>query len=383
MKSLAKSEFEFVGRKRIWLSLAGFFALLVAVLLIVKGLNFGIDFKGGTELDIRCKAGISVGKVRGVLSEFGYGKARIQEGGKREGKPVFLIRTPKMEEKERKAILSALEEKAGMESVEQVVDVGPGWGSEVTKQAVIALAIFLVAILLYISVRFEFKMAISAILALFHDVLFTVGVYSLVGREVNPATVIAVLTILGYSLYDTIVVFDRVAENTGELSRQSKMTYSQCVNVSVNQCLVRSINTSLTTLLPVGAILLFGGETLKDFAFALFFGIIAGTYSSIFIAPSLLSIWKEREPKYVAYRESVARKKSHEGRAEKATAALPRQKKAASSAAPTPIPKAREVSSKLEPPTPKPKPKTRVSSSAKDRTKGPGSAKKKKKKKKK
>jgi preprotein translocase subunit SecF len=193
-----------------------------------------------------------------------------------------------------------------------VSDVGPGWGGQVSRQALIAVLVFILAIMVYISIRFEFKMAVTAIIEITHDLIITIGVFALSGREVTPATVIAVLTILGYSLYDTIVVFDRIKENADLLTRQSRKTYSDVVNDSVNQVLARSINTSLTTLIPIVSILIFGGATLQAFAFPLFIGVFAGTYSSIILAPPILSIWKETEPKYKAYREQAERRQTRD-----------------------------------------------------------------------
>ncbi len=290
----------------VWFALSAVVIIVSVISLLTRGLNFGIDFTGGIELEVRCKPKTTLALIRSVLGEYGYAGAKIQSGEK--GR--FMIRTPELKPGEREKIVESLKKKAGVVEVLQINEVGPGWGAQVSKQAIIALVVFLFAILIYISIRFEFKMAICAILALFHDVLVTVGVYSLVGRQVNPATVIAVLTILGYSLYDTIVVFDRVKENADQLTRQSGITYSDMVNNSVNQTLTRSLNTSLTTLVPIVTILLFGGATLKDFAFALFVGVIAGTYSSIFFASTLLAIWKETEPKYRAYRERAMKRRT-------------------------------------------------------------------------
>lgn len=368
---------DIVGRKYVWLSIAAAIVLIAVVALFVKGLNFGIDFTGGTQLTIKCEDGTSIGDIRGVMGEFGYADAKIQEVGDNQ----FTIRTPRLEKEQVTQVEEALKKGAGMEKLEEEYDVGPGWGAQVSRQALIALLVFLLAILIYISLRFEFKMAICAIVALFHDVAVTVGVYALVGREVTPATVIAVLTILGYSLYDTIVIFDRVKENTDLLTRQSRKTYSETVNDALNQVMARSINTSLTTLIPILAIMLFGGETLKAFAFALFIGVIAGTYSSIFIASPLLAMWKETDPKYRAYRERVQRKEARKSRATETVKSKPADDKpAAKKKAPVdraapglkPEPEARSKPAAKKP-----------AGSAKSRTKGPGGGKKRKKKKKK
>lgn len=377
-----RREIDIVGRKYIWLSISAVIVLIAAVALLTKGLNFGIDFTGGTQLTIKCEDGISTGDIRDVMGEFGYADAKIQKIGDNQ----FTIRTPRLDTEQVAQVDEALKKGAGMEKLEGVYDVGPGWGAEVSRQALIALLVFLLAILIYISLRFEVKMAICAIVALFHDVAVTVGIYALVGREVTPATIIAVLTIMGYSLYDTIVIFDRVKENTDLLTRQSRKTYSQTVNDALNQVLARSINTSLTTLIPILAIMLFGGETLKAFAFALFIGVIAGTYSSIFIASTLLAIWKENDPKYRAYRERVERQEARKSRVSEAVKSKPANGKPE---AKKKAPVDRAAPGAKHEPEARPKPAAKKPSakkppgSAKSRTKGPGSGKKRKKKKKK
>ena len=190
--------------------------------------------------------------------------------------------------------------------------IGSKWGSTVSRKALIALLAFLVAVTIYVSLRMEFKMAVAALAALLHDLIITAGIFALSRFEVTPATVIALLTILGYSLYDTVVVFDKVRENTANLSAMSRTTYSQATNLAVNQTMMRSLNTSLASLLPILGLLLvgnylLGAETLKDLALALFVGVAAGAYSSIFIAPPLVAMWKEKEPRYAQLRTRVER----------------------------------------------------------------------------
>lgn len=400
-----------VGHKYVWFTISGIIVIVAAVALATKGLNFGIDFKGGTELDIRCRPGTTISQVRGAAARLGYGTAQIQAGQDN----AFIVRTPKLDDQKKKALTDSINKDGAIEKTAKgdldvsINEVGPGWGSQVSRQAIIALAVFIIAILIYISIRFEFKMAICAIIEIFHDFIITVGVYALVGRQVTPATVVAVLTILGYSLYDSVVIFDRIKENTDQLTRQSRKTYSQTVNDSVNQVLARSINTSLTTLIPILALLLFGGETLKAFAFALFVGVLSGTYSSIILAPPILSVWKETEPKYKSFRERVERKQTREARIARegaakaapggASSALVKPKPAVEpeaaqapagkvDAGPKPAPAVAREGAAPRQATPKPGPKparkaaaTTGRSAAKARTKGPGSGKKKKKKK--
>jgi len=202
---------------------------------------------------------------------------------------------------------AALAREAGI-SVNQISesDVGPTWGSTISRKAIFGLIVFLVLVSLYVTFRFELKMAAAALAALAHDLIITAGIYALVGRQVTPDTVIAILTILGYSLYDTVVIFDKVKENTESAAMLARDTYSGVVNTSLNQTFMRSVNTSLVVLLPIGSLLLFGGQTLKDFAFALFIGVASGTYSSIFIAAPILAILKEREPRFQQIRARAA-----------------------------------------------------------------------------
>jgi SecD/SecF fusion protein len=217
-----------------------------------------------------------------------------------------LIKSKNLSKETQKNVLGVFESNFGIKEVRYIQSVGPGWGVHVTRAAITALILSLGSLLIYISIRFEYKMAVSAIIALFHDILITIGIYALVGKEVTPNTIAALLTILGYSLYDTIVVFHRILENS---TRIGKRTYSVMVNDSINQVLVRSLNTTFTTLLPVIALLSFGGETLKDFAFALFVGVASGAYSSIFTASPILAVWKEKEPKYKSLRKRIERGK--------------------------------------------------------------------------
>lgn len=407
-----KRNFDFIGKKYIWFGISGAIMIVSIVALFVMGLNFGIDFTGGTEYDIKVKAGTTLETVRSAAGSVGQGEAQIQSAGDNE----YIIRVPKTNSEEKKALEEALKTKANMTEVLAVNDVGPGWGAQVSRQALIAVLVFIAAIMLYISIRFEFKMAVTAIIEIVHDLIITIGVFALTGRQVTPATVIAVLTILGYSLYDTIVVFDRIKENGDQLTRQTRKTYSDVVNDSINQVLVRSINTSLTTLIPIVSILIFGGETLKAFAFPLFIGVLAGTYSSIILAPPILAMWKETEPKHKAYKEQVERRQTREARVASsggAAAAMPKPtgkpaaggapkkqaaggkpqgkpaaKKptgAAPKAQPKAVPKpAAQAGETGEAPKPKPKPKPQGAptskSQAKSRTKGPGGGKKKKKK---
>ena len=289
---------DFIGRIRIWAAISGVIILISVIAFFARGLNFGVEFTGGTSIDIKFKQRPPVAQIREDLGNFHLEKSIIQPVGSKN----TLIRFGESGRKLEMKVVSSLKKIFKVQDV-SVQQVGPEWGKQITNAAIIALFLSLAGILIYISLRFEFKMAVSAILALAHDIIITVGIYALVGREVAPATIAALLTIMGYSLYDTIVVFHKIVENSKNLQKE---TYGGMVNRSINQVLTRSINTSLTTLLPVVAVLLFGGETLKNFAFALMIGLITGAYSSIFIAPEILTIWKEIEPRYANLKRKYA-----------------------------------------------------------------------------
>ncbi len=215
-------------------------------------------------------------------------------------------------------VLASLSHTSTTNVSDNVSDVGPTWGSQITKKAVIAVIVFFIVVVLYISFRFEWKMALAALIAVIHDLLVTAGIYSLFGFQVTPDTVIAILTILGYSLYDTVVVFDRIRESTRGLGASGRMTYEDVVNLSMNQVLARSINTSLVAILPVLSVLVIGAEilgasTLQYFGLALVIGLTSGAYSSIFIASPILTQLKEREPRYAAIRQKLANRDSRAG----------------------------------------------------------------------
>ena len=300
-----------------WFAFSGLLIIVSIVALVTIGINWGIEFSGGYLVKVELDNPADVGEARGILGEFtgqDLEKTIIQTA---EGGTILTLRMPFIEDDQvRKDTISAVKSEIdgtyGIKEVLEEEQVGSEWGREISTKALIALAVFLVVILIYITLRLELKMAVAAILALIHDTFIAVGIFALTQRQVNPATVIAFLTILGYSLYDTIVVFDRVDENSNLMARSGRVSYADIVNTSVNQTLMRSINTTLTTLIPIITILIFGGDTLKDFAFALFLGVLLGGYSSIFIASPILSIWKEREPRYAAVREKAEAKGARE-----------------------------------------------------------------------
>jgi preprotein translocase SecF subunit len=350
---------DFLSRKRVrvWFGLSGAFIVLALVGLIARGLNFSIEFRGGSQLEFPNRSGASVGDYDRVMSRFGIADSNVEitsgqdcpDGcvtiNTKSLTTLGVATTPTSTSPSPSAspspspstsaspsastspspavtpsatpsstpgtvfhpttlkgdqLRAALARAAGI-SVNAIneTDVGPTWGSTITRKAVVGLIVFLILVGLYISMRFEPKMAAGALGALLHDIVITVGIYALVGRQVTPESVIAFLTILGYSLYDTVVIFDKIRENTSETQvLVAREGYTGVVNMSLNQTFMRSVNTSLVVLLPIGALLLFGGETLKNFAFALFVGVASGTYSSIFIASPILAVLKEREPRY-------------------------------------------------------------------------------------
>jgi preprotein translocase subunit SecF len=307
-----RSRVDFIGRSRTFLiSTLVLLAVCVAALLI-RGLNFSIDFTGGTAYTVtQATRDFTTEELRDGLSEAGVEGAIVQivDGGQ-----GALVSTPAVEEiggEEQSRVLGALAETTGAarDSID-VSAVGPRWGEQITRQSLRGLVVFLVLVVAYITLRFELRMAVAALVTLLHDIAVTVGIYALVGFEVSPASVIAFLTILGYSLYDTVVVFDRVREDTATLSSVSTATYGETANRALNEVLVRSLSTSMTSILPVASLLfigstLLGAETLKDLALALLVGMAIGTFSSIVVATPFLVWLKEREPRWAELKQRV------------------------------------------------------------------------------
>jgi preprotein translocase subunit SecF len=295
--------FNIVGRRRLFFVISGVFLLVGLGSLVTRGLNLGIDFEGGDSWEVPSED-ISVGQVRDSLDKFGLADAKIQTLEDNEGNQRLQIQSEAMDPADSREVTRELADLAGVKTDDvSVTQVSPSWGSEISEKALRALIVFLILVTIYIALRFELKMAIPTLAALIHDVLLTVGVYALTQFEVTPATVIAILTILGFSIYDGIVVFDKVDENTRLVSSTGGVSYSGMVNLSLNQTLMRSLNTSLTAVLPVASLLIvgswiMGATTLEDFALALMIGLFSGAYSSIFIASPLLAVLKEREPRY-------------------------------------------------------------------------------------
>ncbi len=297
-------KFDFMGNSKWFFSTSGAIIAIGAIAIAALGINFGIDFESGTRITTPLERSASVQDVRDTLSPLGYGDAKIQQVDDPElGKNVVQIAVEQLEPGEVNKVENALDKDYGVRGDQfSTNSIGPTFGEQIARTAVIAVIASLILISIYIAVRFEWKFAVPVLIALMHDLLITAGVYALTDREVTSATVAALLTILGYSLYDTIIVFDRIREN---VPRMPRATYSQIANRSMSEVFTRSLATSFSTLMPITALMLFGGETLKDFAFALLVGVASGAYSSIFIATPVLVEWKERERIYMRRRRLV------------------------------------------------------------------------------
>ncbi|MFE9624186.1 protein translocase subunit SecF [Streptomyces sp. NPDC006527] len=303
--------YDFIGHRKIWYGISILITITAIVGLAVRGLNMGIDFQGGAVFTTP-KTSVSVSQAEEyahdasghevVVQKLGNGSLRIQIAG--------------MDTQQSDKIQSALAEdfKVDRDAINAEL-VGPSWGDQIADKAWQGLAIFMVLVVIYLAIAFEWRMAVAALVALIHDITITVGIYALVGFEVTPGTVIGLLTILGYSLYDTVVVFDSLKEQTKDLTKQTRFTYSDVANRSINSTLVRSVNTTVVALLPVAGLLFIGGGflgagTLNDISLSLFVGLAAGAYSSIFIATPLVADLKELEPQMKALRKRVLAKRA-------------------------------------------------------------------------
>jgi len=301
-----------VGRQRMWYLISGIIILVSIAAVGIRGLNFNVDFKGGSVYQFTSTSA-NQGEISRVVSGAGGGSSSAQYLS---GPHQWQVTTSQLAPKVSQAVEAALEKAFHVTSGNMSVQfVGPTWGSDISTKALEALIIFLIVIVIYLSVAFEWKMAVAAFVALIHDIVITIGVYALIGFTVSPTSVIGLLTILGYSLYDTVVVFDKVRENTAGLATSERSTYTQAANLALNQTLVRSINTSLTALIPVASILFIGGTllgtgTLNDLSLVLFVGMLSGTYSSLCIATPVLADLKEREPAMRRLRERVTRREA-------------------------------------------------------------------------
>jgi len=295
---MSRLQIDFMGRRKTWFIISGVVILISVISLATRGLNLGIDFRGGVQVTFKTKTPTSLAEVRDQTTAIGRRDAVVQGRGQSSGGDKyqsFQIRVKKLTQAEQNKLTNDLTTKV-QAIAPGVKNVSSSFGRQIARSAILAVLFSMFVITLYITLRFHgVAFAVPVIVALIHDIVITIGVYSLTGREVTESTVAAVLTVLGYSIYDTIIIFDRIRENIPIMRRSS---FATIANISLWETIRRSLATSFITLLPVGALFLFGGDTLKDFAFALMVGIAAGAYSSIFIAAPLLTILKEREPEY-------------------------------------------------------------------------------------
>ncbi|MCH0565653.1 MULTISPECIES: protein translocase subunit SecF [unclassified Streptomyces] len=314
--------YDFVGHRKIWYGVSILITITAILGLAVRGLNMGIDFEGGAVF-VTPKTSVSVAQAEEyardaaghevVVQKLGTGGLRVQIAG---------MDTAQSDEVKREL---AQDLKLDPEKINADL-VGPSWGEQIANKAWQGLAIFMILVVIYLAIAFEWRMAVAALVALIHDITITAGIYALVGFEVTPGTVIGLLTILGYSLYDTVVVFDSLKEQTKDITKQTRSTYSEIANRSINGTLVRSINTTVVALLPVAGLLFIGGGflgagTLNDISLSLFVGLAAGAYSSIFIATPLVADLKEREPQMKALRKRVLAKRAQAAAAEETAGA--------------------------------------------------------------
>ena len=305
--------FNFVGRQKLWYMISGAILVVCILALAIRGLDFSVEFKGGSLWTVPARASVTQLKLESVVTQAGGVNVSAKEVTPFNNNPAFWqVQAGQLSNDKAIAIGHTLAAQTKLpDSAVSVTTVGASWGAQISQKALEALIAFLIVIVIYLSIAFEWRMAAAAFVALAHDIVITIGVYALTGFQVSPATVIGLLTILGYSLYDTVVVFDKVRENTASLLGTRKSNYSDAANLALNQTLVRSINTSLTALLPVAAILvvgslLLGNGELKDLSLVLFVGMLSGTYSSICIATPVLADLKEREPQYKQLAKQVA-----------------------------------------------------------------------------
>ena len=295
--------FDFMGKSRWFFSVSGVILLVCAMAIAISGLNFGIDFEGGTRITAPLEEAASVDQVRDALGRSASATPRSRPSRTPSWATTSSRSAPRSSPRPRStASTTCSRTSSGWPTTSSFESIGASFGEQVARTAIYAIIASLIVVSIYITLRFQWKFAVPVLIALMHDLLITGGVYALVGREVTASTVAALLTILGFSLYDTIVVFDRIREN---IPRMPNAAFSQIYNRSMSEVIVRSLATSFCAGLPILALMLFGGETLQDFAFALLIGTLSGTYSSVFIAGPVLTYWKEREPVYHARAERI------------------------------------------------------------------------------
>ncbi len=341
-----ETEINFIGSRKKWYAASALFIVICALSFILRGFNFGVEFKGGTQFRIQV-AGSSVtsSQVEKAFTDAGTAPAEAAQTVGSGSTRQVVVSTEDLSASRQASLSDEVAKKIGVASNKiNPEGISASFGRDIANKAIEGLIVFLIVVSIYISLRYQWRMAVGGIVALLHDVLIAAGVYSLIGFEVTPSTVVGLLTILGFSLYDTVVVYDKVAENSRDLLSGARMTYAESANKAVNQTLMRSINTSLIALLPVAGLLfigagLLGVGTIKDLALILFVGIASGAYSSLFLATPIVVDLTERDPRYKALAKRVVAKRSSEQRktqdAELAGVAAPSRR----SGSPAPAPK--------------------------------------------
>jgi preprotein translocase subunit SecF len=315
-----ETRIDFIGNRKRWYAASAVLIVICALSFIFRGFNYSIDFKGGSEFTIQASGtSLTSDKVNTAFTDAGTAPETppsiVGSGSTRQ----VVVDTHTLTPKRQAALQTAVEKSLNVKGKINVSRVGSDWGHETSINALKGLVIFLIVVSIYIALRFQWRMAVGGIVALFHDLIIAAGVYSLIGFEVSPSTIVGLLTILGFSLYDTVVVYDKVAENSKGILAGSRTTFSEAANLAVNQTLMRSINTSLIALLPVAGLLFVGAGilgvgTIKDLALILFVGIASGAYSSLFLATPVVVDLTEREPQYKALAKRVAAKRSSEAK---------------------------------------------------------------------
>lgn len=308
MRSHFKKEISFMAARKPLLIISCILVVLSIVGLVVKGLVFGIEFKGGTEIDFHNTGDITIEEMRSALDKVGESDLTIQTTVT-DGQSGFLVRSSTTDPEMANVHAAKAAEDLGLGSENYTTTtIGPDWGSDITKSSAMAFGLAILLILVFVSIRYEYKMSITAVLALLHDLIITLGIYAWAQIAITPNVIAALLTIMGYSLYDTVVEFNRINENAKSLHDGVHRTYYEIANFSINEVIVRTINTTLTSVVPVLAMLILGGATLKDFAFAMLIGELLGTYSSFAVASPLLAIWKSHEKKWAKLEQKFGKK---------------------------------------------------------------------------
>ena len=299
MRNHFSFEIPFMRYRKVFLTVSAIMTVLALAGIAVRGLTFGIEFQGGTEIDFNDTGEVTIEQMRDALVDAGESDPTVQTTTSADGENGFIVRSDTTDPTEANAHASAVATALSLPSESyNVTTIGPDWGADVTKSSLMAFALAIVLIIAYVSTRYQSKMSITAVIALIHDMVIILGIYAWTQIPVTPNVVAALLSTMGFSLYDTVVEFDRTNDNAKTLKDGIHRTYYDICNFSINEVVVRSINTTITTLVPELAMYFFGGATLKDFAFAMILGELLGTYSSYGVATPLLAMWKTREPKW-------------------------------------------------------------------------------------